>query len=186
MGSASNVGDLFISSLHSVFSLFVVSFFLRFLYIVLLDLAPPFALICSGAAAAAAGRVSLCKWSISGAVLDECVERNSFSTLWAMIGMIGMIGMMTIVAMMAIMAVMVVIEVIEMMAMMAIIGIVGMLTMMAMVGMIGMMAMVAIMAMRAMIGVMAMITMVVIKSLSSEGRSLPSPHDKGEYFIVVF
>ena len=76
MGSASNVGDLFIYSLHRVFSFFVVSFFLSFLYVVLLDLAPPFALIFFGAAAAAAGRVSLCKWSISGARLVECVERN--------------------------------------------------------------------------------------------------------------
>ena len=42
--------------------------------------------------------------------------------------------------------------------------------MMAMVTMIGFMSMVA------MIGVMAMIAMVAIKSLSSEGRSLPSPH----------
>ena len=41
--------------------------------------------------------------------------------------------------------------------------------MMAMVTMIGFMSMVA------MIGVMAMIAMVAIKSLSSEGRSLPSP-----------
>ena len=48
MGSASNVGETFISSLHRVFSFFVVSFFLRFLYIVLLDLAPPFALIFFG------------------------------------------------------------------------------------------------------------------------------------------
>ena len=48
MGSASNVGDLFIYSLHRVFLFFVVSFFLRFLCIVLLDLAPPFALICFG------------------------------------------------------------------------------------------------------------------------------------------
>ena len=39
-------------------SSFLSLFSLRFLYIVLLDLAPPFALICSGAAAAAAGRVS--------------------------------------------------------------------------------------------------------------------------------
>ena len=187
MGSASNVGEPFISSLHRIFSFFVVSFSLRFLYIVLLDLAPPFALIFSGAAAAAAGRVSLCKRTIPGAVCDECLERNGLSGLWAMVGMIGMIGMMAIVAMMAIMAMMVVIEVIEMMAMMAmmaIVGMGGMLAMMAMVGMIGMMAIVAIMAMRAMIGVMAMITkMVVIKSLSSEGRSLPSPHGRGEYFI---
>ena len=64
MGSASNVGDLFISSLHRIFSVFVVSFFLRSLYIVLLDLAPPFALILSGAAAAAGGRVGLCKRTI--------------------------------------------------------------------------------------------------------------------------
>ena len=49
--------------------------------------------------------------------------------------------------------------------------------MMAMVTMIGFMSMVA------MIGVMAMIAMVAIKSLSSEGRSLPSPHGRGEYFI---
>ena len=48
MGSASNVGEAFISSLHRVFSFFVVSFLLRFLYIVLLDLAPPFALIFFG------------------------------------------------------------------------------------------------------------------------------------------
>ena len=47
-----------------------------------------------------------------------------------------------------------------MLAMMAIIGMAGMLAMIAMVGMIG---------------VMAMMTMVAIKSLSSEGRSLPSP-----------
>ena len=58
MGSASNFGETFISSLHRVFLFFVVSFFLRSLYIVLLDLAPPFALIFSGARAAAAGRVS--------------------------------------------------------------------------------------------------------------------------------
>ena len=58
MGSASNVGESFIFSLRRVFLFFVVSFSLRFLYIVLLDLAPPFALIFSGAAAAAAGRVS--------------------------------------------------------------------------------------------------------------------------------
>ena len=54
---------------------------------------------------------------------------------------------------------------------------------MAMVAMIGLMAMVAMMAMMAMIGVMAMIATVAIKSLSSEGRSLPSPHGRGEYFI---
>ena len=41
------------------------------------------------------------------------------------------------------------------------------------------------MAMMAMIGVMAMIAMVAIKSLSSEGRSLPSPHGRGEYFIHI-
>ena len=58
MGSASNVGETFVYSLPPVISFFVVSFSLRFLYIVLLDLAPPFALIFSGAAAAAAGRVS--------------------------------------------------------------------------------------------------------------------------------
>ena len=46
--------------------------------------------------------------------------------------------------------------------------------MMAMVTMIGFMSMVA------MIGVMAMIAMVAIKSLSSEGPSLPSPHGGGE------
>ena len=51
--------------------------------------------------------------------------------------------------------------------------------MMAMVTMIGFMSMVA------MIGVMAMIAMVAIKSLSSEGRSLPSPHGRGEYFITI-
>ena len=51
--------------------------------------------------------------------------------------------------------------------------------MMAMVTMIGFMSMVA------MIGVMAMIAMVAIKSLSSEGRSLPSPHGRGEYFIFL-
>ena len=49
--------------------------------------------------------------------------------------------------------------------------------MMAMVTMIGFMSMVA------MIGVMAMIAMVAIKSFSSEGRSLPSPHGRGEYLI---
>ena len=49
--------------------------------------------------------------------------------------------------------------------------------MMAMVTMIGFMSMVA------MIGVMAMIAMVAIKSLSSEGRSLPSPHGRGECLI---
>ena len=48
MGSASNVGETFIYSLHRVFSFFVVSFSLRFLYIVLLDLAPPCALIFFG------------------------------------------------------------------------------------------------------------------------------------------
>ena len=48
MGSASNVGETFISSLHRVFSFFVVSFSLRSLYIVLLDLAPPVALIFFG------------------------------------------------------------------------------------------------------------------------------------------
>ena len=48
MGSASNVGEPFISSLHRIFSFFVVSFSLRSLYIVLLDLAPPFALIFFG------------------------------------------------------------------------------------------------------------------------------------------
>ena len=48
--------------------------------------------------------------------------------------------------------------------------------MMATVTMIGFMSMVT------MIGVMAMIAMVAIKSLSSEGRSLPSPHGRGEYF----
>ena len=58
MGFASNVGETFISSLHRILPFFVVSFSLRSLYIVLLDLAPPFALIFSGAAAAAAGRVS--------------------------------------------------------------------------------------------------------------------------------
>ena len=51
--------------------------------------------------------------------------------------------------------------------------------MMAMVTMIGFMSMVA------MIGVIAMIAMVAIKSLSSEGRSLPSPHGRGEYIIRV-
>ena len=64
------------------------------------------------------------------------------------------------------------------MAMMPIIGMVGMLAMMAMVTLVGFMAMVA------MIGVMAMIAMVAIKSLSSEGRSFPSPHGRGEYFIA--
>ena len=49
---------------------FSLSLFLRFLYIVLLDLAPPFALFFSGAAAAAAGRVSLCKGTVSGAAID--------------------------------------------------------------------------------------------------------------------
>ena len=78
------------------------------------------------------------------------------------------------------------IEMMAMMAMMALIGMVGMLAMMAMVGMIGMMAMVAMMATMAMIGVMAMITMVAIKSLSSEGRSLPSPHGRGEYYIQTY
>ena len=48
MGAASNVGESFISSLHRIFSFFVVSFSLRSLYIVLLDLAPPFALIFFG------------------------------------------------------------------------------------------------------------------------------------------
>ena len=48
MGSASHVGETFISSLHRVFSFFVFSFFLSFIYIVLLDLAPPFALIFFG------------------------------------------------------------------------------------------------------------------------------------------
>ena len=48
MGSASNVGEPIISSLHRIFSFFVVSFSLRSLYIVLLDLAPPFALIFFG------------------------------------------------------------------------------------------------------------------------------------------
>ena len=52
--------------------------------------------------------------------------------------------------------------------------------MMAMVTMIGFMSMVA------MIGVMAMIAMVAIKSLSSEGRSLPSPRGRGEYFIHIY
>ena len=49
--------------------------------------------------------------------------------------------------------------------------------MMAMVTMIGFMSMVA------MIGVMAMIAMVAIKSLSSEGRSLPSLHGRGGVFL---
>ena len=57
----------------------------------------------------------LCKRPISGAVLDECVERNGFSGLWAMIGMIGMIGMMAMVAIIAMMAMIVVIGIIEMM-----------------------------------------------------------------------
>ena len=42
------------------------------------------------------------------------------------------------------------------------------------------------MSMVAMIGVMAMIAMVAIKSLSSEGRSLPSPYGRGEYFIYIY
>ena len=50
MGSASNVGEPFIRTLHRIFSFFVVSFSLRFLYIVLLDLdlAPLLALIFFG------------------------------------------------------------------------------------------------------------------------------------------
>ena len=68
-----------------------------------------------GAAAAVAGRVSLCKRRISGAVFVECLERNGFSGLWAMIGMLGMIGMMAMVAIIAMMAMIVVIGMIEMM-----------------------------------------------------------------------
>ena len=50
MGSASGAGETFIYSLPPVFSFFVLSFSLplRFLYIVLLDLDPPFAQIVFG------------------------------------------------------------------------------------------------------------------------------------------
>ena len=51
--------------------------------------------------------------------------------------------------------------------------------MMAMVTVIGFMSMVA------MIGVMAMIAMVAIKSLSSEGRSLPSPQKSAILYYAL-
>ena len=44
---------------------------------------------------------------------------------------------------------------------------------------------VVFLSMVAMIGVMAMIAMVAIKSLSSEGRSLPSPHGRGGVFHII-